>query len=153
MNNPAQISVKLFSVFFMGEISIFSCNFAGKNNMSKIKIEGMQFYAYHGCFQEETMTGTYFNVDCSLELDIQLAAQTDNLEKTINYQEVYLLIAKEMKQSSALLENVAYRILKSLQEHFPLLKKGWISVQKMNPPLGGKIEKVSVEMTTDEIIV
>jgi dihydroneopterin aldolase len=120
-------------------------------NMSKIKIEGMQFYAYHGCFSEEKIIGTYFKVDCSLELDMQQAAQTDDLEKTINYQEVYSLIAKEMEQSSALLENIAYRILKSLHAHFPLLKNGWISVQKINPPLGGKIEKVSVEMSTEEI--
>jgi dihydroneopterin aldolase len=120
--------------------------------MSGIKIEGMQFYAYHGCFPEERVIGTYFKVDCSLEVDILPAAQTDDLEKTINYQEVYTLIATEMEQSSALLENVAYRILKSLHLHFPMLKKGWVSVQKMNPPLGGKIEKVSVEMSTNEIM-
>ncbi len=120
-------------------------------NMSRINIQGMQFYAYHGCFPEETLVGTHFRVDCSLEVDIQLAARTDNLEQTINYQKVYQLIAEEMEQSSSLLENVAYRMLKSLHFHFPVLKKGWVTVYKMNPPLGGKIESVSVEMNTDEI--
>jgi dihydroneopterin aldolase len=120
--------------------------------MSKIKINGMQFYAYHGCFAEEKIVGTHFVVDCSLDVNIQEAAQTDCLEKTINYQEVYNLIAKEMKISSSLLENVAYRILKSMHAHFPMLKKAWISVKKMNPPLGGKMESVSVEMNTNEFI-
>jgi dihydroneopterin aldolase len=110
----------------------------------------MEFYAYHGCFEEERMIGTYFKVDCILELDILWAAQTDDLTKTINYQEVYTLIAKEMKQSSALLENVVYRILKSLRFHFPMLKKGTVVVQKLNPPLGGKTKQVSVKMSTDE---
>jgi len=111
----------------------------------------MQFYACHGCFSEEKLVGTHFVVDCCLEADILTAAQNDDLEKTINYQKVYGLIAEEMNISSSLLENVAYRILKSLHISFPMLKKGYVSVQKMNPALGGKIESVSVEMNSDEI--
>ena len=104
--------------------------------MSVIRIEGMQFYAYHGCF---------------LEVDVKDAAENDNLESTVNYQTVYLIIAKEMEQQSSLLEHVAYRILKRLQVSFPSVEKSWVSVQKINPPLGGKIEKVVVEMSSDEI--
>jgi dihydroneopterin aldolase len=117
--------------------------------MSKIKIERMQFYAYHGCFPEERLVGTHFVVDCTLMADIIPAAKTDNLELTVNYQEVYQVIAKEMEKPSSLLENVAYRILKSVHAHFPTVKKVWVIVKKMNPPLGGKIESVSVEMNTD----
>ncbi len=120
--------------------------------MSIIKIEGMQFYAYHGCFEEESIVGTHFGIDCRLEVDIKEAAVHDNLGKTINYQTVYQLIAEEMKTSSSLLEHVAYRILKRLQEYFPSVKESWVSVQKMNPPLGGKIEKVAVEMSSKEIL-
>ena len=112
----------------------------------------MQFYAYHGCFSEEKIVGTHFRVDCSLEVDVKEAAIHDDLEKTINYQTVYLLISKEMEQQSSLLEHVAYRILKSLHAQFPSLKKTWVSVQKMNPPLGGKIDKVAVEMNSDEVV-
>ncbi|MDR0368488.1 MAG: dihydroneopterin aldolase [Bacteroidales bacterium] len=120
--------------------------------MSIIKIEGMQFYAFHGCFAEENIVGTRFSVDCRLEADVKEAAIHDDLKKTINYQTVYQLIAEEMKQTSALLEHVAYRILKSLHEHFPLLKESWVSVQKLNPSLGGKIGKVSVEMNSSSIL-
>ena len=118
--------------------------------MSKIRIEGMQFYAYHGCFPEETLVGTHFIVDCTLGVDTLLAAKTDDLSKTINYQEVYQLIAKEMEKPSSLLETVVYRILKKLLKNFPAIKKATVCVKKMNPPLGGKIESVSVEMNTDE---
>lgn len=119
--------------------------------MATIKIEGMQFYAYHGCFEEESIVGTHFRIDCRLEVDIKEAAIDDNLEKTINYQTVYQLIVEEMETSSSLLEHVAYRILKSLHEYFPSLQESWVSVQKMNPPLGGKIEKVAVEMKSNEL--
>lgn len=119
--------------------------------MASIKIEGMQFYAYHGCFEEESIVGTHFRIDCRLEVEIKEAAMHDNLEKTINYQTVYQLIAKEMETSSSLLEHVAYRILKGLHEYFPLLQESWVSVEKLNPPLGGKIEKVAVEMKSSEL--
>ena len=101
--------------------------------MAKIKINGMQFYAYHGCFQEERLVGTHFVVDCALALSVLSAAKMDDLSKTINYQEVYQLVAKEMEKPSSLLENVAYRIVKNLHIHFPMLKNVWISVKKMNP--------------------
>ena len=120
--------------------------------MSIIKIEGMQFYAFHGCFAEENIVGTHFKVDCKLEVNVKEAALNDDLEKTVNYQTVYLLIAKEMEQQSNLLEHVAYRILKSLHVHFPSLKESWVSVEKLNPPLGGKIDKVAVEMKSNEIL-
>jgi len=120
--------------------------------MSKIKIEGMQFYAYHGCFPEERLVGTHFVVDCSLAVDIRAAALADDLKLTINYQEVYQVIAKEMEKPSFLLENVAYRILNSLHDCFPMLEKAGISVKKMNPPLGGKIDNVSVSMSSGGVI-
>ena len=115
--------------------------------MAKIKIEGMQFYAYHGCFQEERLVGAHFVVDCSLKIDAELAAKTDDLGKTIDYQQVYQVIAKEMEQTSSLLENVAYRILGSLHANFPMLKRTNVSVKKINPSLGGKVGSVSVEMS------
>ena len=89
---------------------------------------------------------------CYLKLNVNLAAKTDNLNNTIDYQQVYQVIAKEMEQSSSLLENVAYRILTSLQSNFPMIKNVRVSIKKMNPPLGGKIENVSVEMNLNEII-
>ena len=120
--------------------------------MSSIKIEGMKFYAYHGCFPEERTVGTHFVVDCTLAVDARAAAKYDNLEKTVNYQEAYQVIAKEMEKPSLLLENAAYRILKSLHAHFPMLKKAQVSVKKMNPPLGGKIDSVSVSMGSGEVM-
>ncbi len=114
--------------------------------MSLISIEKMEFYAYHGCFDEERKIGTWFNVDLSMEVDTSKAEVSDSLEDTVNYQEVYQVVKKEMMISSKLLENVARRILKAIQEAFPAVSYAWVKVKKMNPPLGGKMEAVSVEM-------
>lgn len=114
--------------------------------MSLISIEKMEFYAYHGCFAEERKIGTWFNVDLSMEVDTSKAEESDNLEDTVNYQEVYQVVKKEMMVSSKLLENVARRILNAIKEAFPTVSYAWVKVKKMNPPLGGKMESVSVEL-------
>ena len=114
--------------------------------MSLISIEKMEFYAYHGCFEEERKIGTWFNVDLSMEVDTSKAEVSDNLKDTVNYQEVYRVVQQEMMVSSKLLENVARRILQAIQKNFPAVSYAWVKVKKMNPPLGGKMESVSVEM-------
>ena len=112
--------------------------------MSTIALESMEFYAYHGCFQEEQIIGTRFLVDLYLDTDTTEAEATDDLRTTVNYQEVYLLVKAEMEHKSNLIEHVARRILKKIGERYPQLVDARIKVQKMNPPLGGKVECVSV---------
>ena len=114
--------------------------------MAIISIEKMEFYAYHGCFEEEQKIGTWFNVDLSMEVDTAKAEESDNLDDTVNYQMVYQVVKEAMMQPSHLLENVARRILKAVNENFPQVSYAWVKVKKMNPPLGGKMESVSVEM-------
>jgi dihydroneopterin aldolase len=112
--------------------------------MSVISIEGMEFFAYHGCFKEEQIIGTKFNVDLFIEIDTSEAEETDNLLKTINYQTVYLLVKEEMQQKSKLLEHIARRILSSLKAEFPKIINASIKISKLNPPLGGKMKNVSL---------
>ncbi|MBU2649466.1 MAG: dihydroneopterin aldolase [Bacteroidetes bacterium] len=114
--------------------------------MSTISLENLEFYAYHGCFKEERIIGTRFLVDLFLETDTTKAEKTDNIQDTVNYQEVYLLIKSEMEQPSHLLEHVARRILDSLKAHYPQVSAARVKVSKMNPPLGGKLERVSVTL-------
>ncbi len=119
--------------------------------MAKIEIENMYFYAHHGCYEEERRIGTNFTVDCCLECDILTAAKEDDLTKTINYQTVYLLIQQELKKTSLLLENIAYRIIKKIQKQFPQIKSIEVKIRKLNPPMGGKIEAVSITLNSNDI--
>lgn len=114
--------------------------------MAVISIEKMEFYAYHGCFEEEQKIGTWFNVDLSLEVDTSKAEKSDNLEDTVNYQAVYQVVKEQMMIPSHLLENVARRILDAVGKNFPAVSYAWVKVKKMNPPLGGVMESVSVEI-------
>ncbi|MFO8128826.1 MAG: dihydroneopterin aldolase [Bacteroidales bacterium] len=115
--------------------------------MAIISLEGMDFYAYHGCFREEQIIGTRFLVDLYLETNTSEAEETDKLSRTLNYQDIYLLVKHEMEQKSHLIEHVARRILDRLAETYPKVQSARIKISKMNPPLGGKVDRVSVTVT------
>jgi dihydroneopterin aldolase len=104
----------------------------------------MEFYAYHGHFREEQIVGNRFLVDLWIETDMSKPAETDNLEDAVNYQAAYKLIRKEMEKKSNLLENIAKRIIDALFESLEGIKKVRVKISKMNPPVGGKVDSVSV---------
>ena len=112
--------------------------------MDAIKIEGMQFYAFHGHYEIEQIVGSKFRIDVKIKTDCKKAAETDNLDDALNYQAVYEIIQQEMRIKSKLLENVAKRILDALYMEFPHIQKIKLEISKLNPPMGGEIEKVSV---------
>jgi dihydroneopterin aldolase len=114
--------------------------------MSIISIEGMEFFAYHGCFKEEQLIGTKFNIDLFMKVDTSKAELSDSLSDTVNYQEVFQLVKKEMQTTSKLLEHVGHRILQALKEAFPQIDSATIKIRKLNPPLGGKMDFVSLEL-------
>jgi dihydroneopterin aldolase len=114
--------------------------------MPQISIEGMEFFAYHGCFKEEQIIGTRFLVDIHLETDTHEAEYTDNLKKTVNYQSVFHIVKEEMGVKSKLLEHVSRRIVNRLFKDFPAIDKIRIKLSKMNPPVGGKVDSVSISL-------
>lgn len=115
--------------------------------MGIIEIEGMEFYAYHGCFKEEQVVGNKFTVYVRMEYDAQKAAISDNVHDALNYQRAYELIKVQLSEKSHLLEHVCQRILDTLYANFTELQKATVKVSKMNPPMGGQIQKVSLTLT------
>ena len=115
--------------------------------MSIISIEGMEFFAYHGCFKEEQVIGTKFRIDLFLEVDTTAAEKSDQLQDTVNYQSVFQLVKKEMETTSKILEHVGRRILDNIESEFPTVDHARIKIRKLNPPLGGKMDFVSLELS------
>lgn len=115
--------------------------------MGLIQIENMEFYAYHGHFEEEQIVGNRFLVDLTIETDMQVPAKSDDLKDALNYQVAYNIVKEQMQTKSHLLEHIAGRILDALYRHFTTIKKASVKVSKMNPPMGGKMERVSVTLS------
>ncbi len=106
-------------------------------NMGIIELEGMEFKAYHGCLEQEKVRGNFFTVDFRGELDLSAAAESDNLNDTLNYADIYEIVSYEMSIPSELLENVAGRIVKSIARQFPQLQSFSVRVSKKRPPVEG----------------
>jgi dihydroneopterin aldolase len=115
--------------------------------MGQIKIENMEFYAFHGHFREEQIVGNKFIVDLVIETDMKVPSASDNLKDAVDYQRVYQIIKLEMEKKSHLLEHIAGRIIDSIYSEIKGIQKITVKVSKMNPPMGGKIGSVSVELT------
>ena len=109
-----------------------------------IHMKGLQFYAYHGVLPQERETGSYFYINLSIKTDFSQASQTDHLEGTISYADIYEAVKDEMSTSSSLLEHVCERISKRLFNDFPTIEEINIELNKENPPMGACVKSVGV---------
>ena len=116
--------------------------------MGIIKVENIRVYAFHGCLKEETKIGSEYRVDLEVKANLQTSAKSDELADTVDYVLLNKIVKEEMQQASKLLETVAKRILKRILKEDSLVKKATISVSKLNPPIGGDVEMVTIKMTS-----
>lgn len=105
--------------------------------MGTIALEGVEFFAYHGFYEEEQQVGNKYSVDMIVDTDMESAATTDNLEASVDYGELYEIIRHEMQIPSKLLENIAYRIIERTYALYPQVNWVEVSISKYNPPVGG----------------
>jgi dihydroneopterin aldolase len=112
-----------------------------------IKVENIRLFAHHGCLAEETKIGSDYRVDLEVKADLQTSAKTDNLKDTVDYVFLNRIIREEMNKPSHLLETVARRILMRIFDEDDLVNKATVWVSKLNPPIGGDVEMVTIKMT------
>ncbi len=115
--------------------------------MGIIKVENIRVTAYHGCLKEETKIGSDYRVDLKVKADLQKSASSDKLEDTVDYVFLNKVVVEEMATSSALLEHVAQRILKRIFKEDKLITIATVAVSKINPPIGGDVQMVTIELT------
>lgn len=112
--------------------------------MGTIKLKNIRTFSNHGCLEEEGKIGSDYRVDLTVHGDLSLSAETDSLEDTIDYVHLNKIVKEEMAIRSKLLETVAERILVRTLSELNLVKKVKVCVSKINPPIGGDVEMVSV---------
>lgn len=116
--------------------------------MGIISLEGLEFFAYHGYYDEEQKMGNKYSIDIAITVDLNRAAQEDRLSLTVNYEVVYTIIADVMKIKHRLLEHIAYKIIEAVKEQFPEIQQITVNVSKFNPPIGGVCERSKISITT-----
>lgn len=115
--------------------------------MGIIKVENIRVFANHGCLKEETAIGSDYRVDVVVNADLSKSSKTDNLNDTVDYVFLNKVVREEMAKPSKLLETVAQRIIVRILNEDKLVSKVSVSVSKINPPIGGDVEMVTIKLS------
>ncbi|AIQ44542.1 dienelactone hydrolase [Paenibacillus sp. FSL R7-0273] len=115
--------------------------------MDKMKLHRMEYYGYHGVFEEERKLGQRFYIDLELELDLQAAGQNDDLTQTVNYAEVHYTVKNIVEtESFKLIEALAERIASVLLDTYTIINAVTVKVTKPHPPFDIHFQGVTVEL-------
>jgi len=114
--------------------------------MGNIKLKNIRTYSYHGCLVEEGKIGSDYAVDLEIKTDLRKSSISDNLEDTVDYVLLNRIVTEEMNIRSKLLEHVAHRIITRIFKEVPSISRIILGVSKLNPPIGGDVEAVTIEI-------
>ena len=114
--------------------------------MGTIKLQNIRTFSYHGCLIEEGKIGSDYSVDLETKTDLRKSSQTDELADTVDYVLLNKIVVEEMAIRSKLLEHVAQRIITRCFAEIPSISRIKLAVSKLNPPVGGDVEAVTIEM-------
>ena len=86
--------------------------------------------------EEEAKLGQRFKIDVVVELNDQVAYETDDAENTVNYVEIYSLVQSIFEnQRFNLIEACANAIASKLLEEFSAIESATVTVKKPSVPV------------------
>jgi 7,8-dihydroneopterin aldolase/epimerase/oxygenase len=112
---------------------------------TKISIEGAEFFAYHGFYEEERRAGNTFVIYAEVTLKT-FDSLDDNIRDTVNYEAIYTICKDEMSKTQKLIETVVLNILTRFKQEFSNISAAKVKMEKIAPQLGGKVAKSVIEM-------
>ncbi len=111
---------------------------------SYIILNNLVIHAFHGVASQENLVGNDFIINAKIKLDLTGACISDSVKDTVSYADIYQSILSEMKQTSKLLEHVAYRIVNRLFEEYKEIDQIELELNKNMPPMGADIKSAGV---------
>ena len=107
-----------------------------------VRLVNAVFYAHHGVMQEEHRLGGRYEVDVAADLDFAPAAQSDDLSRTVDYEQVFALVEEIVTENNFyLIEKLAFLIARRVAEAYPHVEAVEVTVRKPNPPVGGTCDR------------
>jgi len=114
--------------------------------MGTIRLKNIRTFSYHGCLIEEGKIGSDYSVDLEIKTNLKHSSESDDLKDTVDYVHLNKIVVEEMAIRSNLLEHVAKRIIDRALAELETVSKIKVAVSKINPPIGGDVEAVTIEM-------
>jgi dihydroneopterin aldolase len=112
----------------------------------EVSLEGLSFYANHGVYEDERKAGNKFSVDIKVFTSLADNSDFDQLENTVNYEQLYQIVKQEMNRPSNLLEDVVKRIIDEVFINIGAVESAEVSLSKFSPPIGGPCQKAKVTL-------
>jgi dihydroneopterin aldolase len=114
--------------------------------MGTIKLQNIRTFSFHGCLEEEAKIGSDYRIDLEIKTDLRKSSVSDELKDTVDYVLLNKIVVEEMAIRSKLLEHVAHRIITRIFSEIPSVSRILLEVSKLNPPIGGDVEAVTIEI-------
>ena len=114
--------------------------------MGIIKLTNIRTFSFHGCLEEEAKIGSNYRVDLKIKTNLEPSSKTDELTDTVDYVDLNRIVVEEMAIRAKLLEHVAQRIIDRVLQELQMVLKIEVEVTKLNPPIGGDVEGVTIIM-------
>lgn len=110
--------------------------------LSTVRLINAVFYAHHGVMKEEHRIGGRYEVDVSMDLHFDEAAQEDDLSKTVDYEMIYRMVQEIVTTNHFyLIERLAYLIGRDVLAAYDMVEAVEVTVRKHNPPVGGTADR------------
>lgn len=113
--------------------------------LQTVALNDVKCFALHGYYPEEQLTGTEFLV--SVEVTFVPSGDTEDLERTVNYEVINTIILEEMSSTKKMLESVVKLILDRLISAYPFVLTAKAGIKKMHPPMPGEINHSFVQLS------
>jgi len=120
-----------------------------QNYLQTVALKDVKCFAYHGFYEEEQLTGIYFSLDVTVTFIPD--QETENLDKTVNYEVLNSIILNEMIVAKKLLETVVKNILDQIIAKYSYLKTAEVSIKKLNPPMPGQVGHSFVQLSYNAV--
>lgn len=114
--------------------------------MGIIKLTNIRTFSFHGCLEEEAKIGSNYSVNLTIKTNLEPSSKTDELTDTVDYVDLNRIVVEEMAIRAKLLEYVAKRIMDRVLKELQMVTKIEVEVTKLNPPIGGDVEGVTIIM-------
>ena len=119
--------------------------------MDTIFIEAIEFYGYHGLFDEEQTIGHRYVADIEISTDTRKAGTTDHLADTIDYAAVARRVAAiGSSEKHRLIESIAERLAAAILDEFAV-DSVRIRLKKVKPPFNVIAQSVGVDIRRDRL--
>lgn len=102
----------------------------------EIELRNLEFYSRIGVAPQERRVGNHFRITVTIRYDAN-RFESEQLESSISYAEIYQEIESVMNDEWLLLESVAQKISHCLKSRWESIQSGEVEIIKVVPPIAG----------------